>query len=73
MKVYKVYNSDFEVEALFTSKSEAEKHAKYLDQYYNKDYYECMDNPIPDMSIPYYYTFYVLEDVVYNTAEEALV
>lgn len=72
MKVYKVYNGDFEVEELFTSKSEAEKYSKYLDQYYNKYYYECVDNPTPDMSIPFYYPFCVLEDVVYDTAEEVL-
>ena len=71
MKVYKVYNDDFGVEALFTSKSEAEKYSEYLDQYYNKDFYECVANPTPDMDIPLYYSFHVLEDIVYNTAEEA--
>ena len=71
MKVYKVYNEDFGIEVLFTSKSEAEKYMKYLDQYYNKDFYDAMSNPTPDMDYPSYYTFYILEDVVYNTADEA--
>ena len=71
MKIYKVYNDDFWVEALFTSKSEAEKYAEYLDQHYNKYFYECVNNPTPDMNIPLYYPFRVLEVVVYNTAKEA--
>ena len=68
MKIYKVYNEDLGVEALFTSKSEAEKYAKSLDQYYNRDFYDAIDNSTPDMDYPSHYTFHVLETIVYNNA-----
>lgn len=71
MKIYKVYNDDLGVEVLFTSKSEAEKYAEYLNRYYNKDFYELVANPTPNMNIPLNYPFHVLEDIVYNTAKEA--
>lgn len=68
MKVYKVYNDNFGIETLFTSKSEAEKYAKSLDKYYNKDFYDAMANNTSDMDYPSYYTFHVLENIVYNNA-----
>lgn len=69
MKVYKVCNEDAGVEVLFTSKSAAEKYMKYLDQCYNKDFYNAMSNPTPDIDYPPHYTFYILEDIVYDTPD----